>query len=153
MGWEGGQFSKQEGGRNPHFIFHQLPPLNDNDHTHTHTTHTKKKIREKDRPTCLHYTPTHTHKNNMRDTSAVLLRGKGQQRRLYGLFCFCCVCHCHLFPVYVLRAAPACRAASPHYYVYSVYYVCGLAAPLNLSAGAEFGFTVSVLVMMSGVSK
>lgn len=70
------------------------------------------------------------------------------------LFCFFC-CVCHLFPVYVHRAAPACRAASPQHYVYYVYYVYGLAAPLNLSRlseGAEFGFTVCVLVMMSGVS-
>lgn len=66
------------------------------------------------------------------------------------------LCVCHLFPVYVHRAAPACRAASPQHYVYYVYYVYGLAAPLNLSRlseGTEFGFTICVLVMMSGVSK
>lgn len=42
------------------------------------------------------------------------------------------------------------------YYVYYVHYVHGLAAPLNLSRlseGAEFGFTICVLVMMSEVSK
>lgn len=62
-----------------------------------------------------------------------------------------CFAVCHLFPVYVLRAAPACRAASPWHYV---RYVYRLAAPLNpswLSEGAEFGSTVGVLVMMSEV--
>lgn len=65
-----------------------------------------------------------------------------------GSFVFA-VCVCHLFPVYVHRAAPACRAASPQYYVYYVYYVYGLAAPLNLSRlseGAEFGFTCRLCV-------
>ncbi|CAB1451256.1 unnamed protein product, partial [Pleuronectes platessa] len=54
------------------------------------------------------------------------------------------------------QAAPACRAASPRHYVYNVYYVWWLAAALNLpglSGGAEFGFTVSVLVMMSGIPR
>lgn len=67
-------------------------------------------------------------------------------------FVFLCVI---CFPFVYTGQLQPCTAASPQHYVYNMYYVHGLAAPLNLSrlsGGADLGFTVCVVVMMSGVS-
>lgn len=169
------QFGKQEGEKKPPlFIFYLLPLFNDDTgrppHTGTgppthehyghhvpHNTHAHARTHEYKAFYAQGRDMTRvTHSSfSCRDKWERLLHGKAQQQLCMGSFVFCCVCVICFPFMYTGQLQPA-EPLLLQYYVYYVHYVHGLAAPLNLSRlseGAEFGFTICVLVMMSEVSK
>lgn len=122
----------------PRFYHHHVGGLSTNTHTHIHTR-TGHVTRD-----------THVVPFLVGISEGGCDRGRHSSSSCMGSFVFAV---CHLFPVYVHRAAPACGAASPlHYVVLCALCVraCCSFEPVEAVRCAESGFTVCVLVMMSG---